>query len=57
MALKSSAFNNGAILSRVDFGAAVKLEEITYISEAPWANLTLTSITVPSFDFVLKNLS
>ena len=48
-------FSNGAILPRGDYGALVKLE-VTYIGALPWAHLTLTSITAPSFDFVLKKL-
>ena len=47
MALRPFTFSKGAILPRVDYEAAVKLE-ITYIGEVPWIYLTLTSITVPS---------
>ena len=59
MELRLLAFNNSTIVLHVVaqfcYGAAVKLE-ITYIGEVPSANLTLTSITAPSFDFVLKML-
>ena len=55
MALIPFAFNNGAILQRVDYGAAIKLE-ITYIADVPWVYLTLTSISAPIFDFVLNLL-
>ena len=48
-ALRPFAFNKGAILPSIDYGAAAKLE-IIYIGKVPWTNWTLTtSITVPSF--------
>ena len=53
MALKPFTFNSGAILSRVDYGAAVKLE-IVYIDEVSY--LTLTSTAASSFDFDLRQL-
>ena len=55
MATRPFTPNSSAILARVDYGAAVKLE-ITYIYEVPLANLTQRSITEPSFDFVIKAL-
>lgn len=55
MVLKTFTSNNGAILPLVDYVPEI-YPVITYIGEEPWANLTLTSSTVPSFDFLLKNL-
>ena len=49
MAFRPIAFDSRA------YGAAVKLE-ITYTGGVPRANLTLTSIAAPSFDFVLRKL-
>ena len=55
MPLRPFAFNNGAILQLLDYRAAVKLET-TNVGKLPRANLTLASVTVPSFDFLLKKL-
>ena len=55
MPLRPFTFNNGAILQLVDYRAAVKLET-TYVGKLPRANLTLASVTAPSFDFLLKKL-
>ena len=55
MALRQFTFSNGEILPLVDYGLELKLE-VTYTGDVPWANLTLTSITALSFDFVLKKL-
>ena len=54
VAVRPLTFNNGAILLRGDYGTVVK-QEIT-IGEVPQKILTLTSIIVPSFNFVLKKL-
>ena len=48
-------FDNRTNLTRVDYGAAVKLE-ITYIDKVACANLTLTFIAAPNFDFALRKL-
>ena len=55
MPLRPFTFNNGAILQLLDYRAAVKLET-TNVGKLPRANLTLASVTVPSFDFLLKKL-
>ena len=55
IAFRLLTFNIGWNLPHVDYGIAVKLE-ITNIGEKPRANLTLTSITLPSFVFIFKKL-
>ena len=54
-AFRSFTVCNSAILPFVNFGSQNKLK-ITNIRNMSWANLTLTSATVPSFDFIFKEL-
>ena len=55
IAFRLLKFNISWILPHVGYGIAVKLD-ITNIGEKPRANLTLTTITLPSFVFVFKTL-
>ena len=54
--IRLCTLNNSATLPRADNGATLLLQKV-YIHEVHWANLTLTFIMLPHFDFLLKSCS
>ena len=55
MTLRIFTFKNGVILPCAGYGAEIKAKK-TCNGKICWTRLTLTPVTVPSLDFVLKKL-